>query len=76
MQFFGRVNDSVGVRVNVSRTVFALPKTNVCLVKLLHELEGGSRVGKFSNFFSVVRFSNNACVGAGGLNGTCYTKEV
>ena len=34
-----------------------------------------SRVGKFLNFFSVVRFSNEACIGAGGLNGTCYTKD-
>ena len=32
-----------------------------------------SRVGKFLNFFSVVRFSNEGCTGAGGLNGTCYT---
>ena len=34
-----------------------------------------SRVGKFLNFFSVVRFSNEGCTGAGGLNGTCYTKD-
>jgi len=33
------------------------------------------KVGRFLNFFNVVTFSNNACVGAGGLNGTCYTKE-
>ena len=33
------------------------------------------RVGKFINFFSVVRFSNEGCTGAGGLNGTCYTKD-
>merc|ERR1711874_549639 len=34
-----------------------------------------SRVGKFLNFFHVIRFSNEGCTGAGGLNGTCYTPE-
>ena len=43
---------------------------------LLQELEGGSRVGRFLNFFSMVSFSNNACVGADGLNGTCYTEQA
>ena len=40
------------------------------------ETRGLGRIGKFLNFFNVITFSNNACVGAGGLNGTCYTQEV
>jgi len=45
------------------------------ITKYNNDTEGGSRVGRFINFFSAVRFSNNACVGAGGLNGTCYTEQ-
>ena len=40
------------------------------------EKKSRARAGKFINFFPVIRFENSACVGAGGLKGTCYTEKV
>lgn len=39
------------------------------------ESEKPTRNGRILNFFSVVRFPNNACSGGNSLNGTCYSSE-
>ena len=31
------------------------------------------RGGKSAGVFTVVKFPNSACLGSGGLNGTCFT---
>jgi len=33
------------------------------------------RISKFLNLFSVIRFSNEPCIGNNGRNGTCYTEK-
>ena len=42
----------------------------------LERKQSSSRFGRFINLFPVIRFSNTGCVGAGGLNGTCYTEKA
>ena len=39
------------------------------------EYNGTEKAGKILNFFTVVRFPNNACTGTNNLNGTCYSAE-
>jgi len=37
--------------------------------------ETSGRTSKFLNLFSVIRFSNEPCIGNNGRNGTCYTEK-